>query len=191
MRGAKSFEDLRTVDCVIFSTFREATQRRGLIEDERSISDCLSEAAAFQMPSALRRLFATILVFCEVTNVRELWDKHFEAMGDDFRRENVNAEVIDQMVLKDLRSLLYSMGKDIKNFDLPCLLDDNDLESLDWRELYDEMFIEVEQEHLDLYNKLNNEQRLAFDEIMTHVLHQKSMVFFHRWSGRYRKNVPL
>jgi hypothetical protein len=70
-------------------------RRRCLIEDDSTISDCLSEAATFQMPSALRRLFARILVFCEVTNVRELWDKHLEAMGDDFRRENENAKVTE------------------------------------------------------------------------------------------------
>jgi len=178
VRGATSFEDLRTVEGFIFSTFREAAEKRGLIEADGSISDCLSEAATFQMPSALRRLFATILVFCEVTNVRELWDKHFEAMSEDFIADNVNAKVTEQMVLKDLKSLLYSMGKDIKSFDLPHLLDTNDLESLCWREVSDEMSIGVEKEHLDLYNTLNNEQRLAFDDIMMHVLHQKSMVFF-------------
>jgi hypothetical protein len=178
VRGATSFEDLRTVEGVIFSSFREAAEKRGLIEADGSISDCLSEAATFRMPSALRRLFATILVFCEVTNVRELWDKHFEAMGEDFRAESVNAEVTEQMVLKDLRNLLYSMGKDIQNFDLPRLLDTNDLESLSWREVSDEMSIGIEKEHLDLYNTLNIEQRLAFDEIMENVLHHKSKIFF-------------
>lgn len=72
VRGPTSFDDLRTVDGVIFSTFREAAERRGLIEADNSISDCLTEAATFQMPYALRRLFATVLAFCEVTNVRAL-----------------------------------------------------------------------------------------------------------------------
>uniref|UniRef100_A0A0A9AIP6 Uncharacterized protein n=1 Tax=Arundo donax TaxID=35708 RepID=A0A0A9AIP6_ARUDO len=52
------------------------------------------------MPYALRRLFATILAFCEVTNVRELWTKHFEAMSDDFCMESINNETVEQMVLK-------------------------------------------------------------------------------------------
>ncbi|KAL6865419.1 hypothetical protein ACP4OV_016570 [Aristida adscensionis] len=37
----------------------------GLIEADDYISDCLTKAATFQMPCALRRLFATILAFCE------------------------------------------------------------------------------------------------------------------------------
>ena len=133
MRAAKSFHDLRTVDGVVFSTFREATERRGLIEADDSISDCLTEAATFQMPYALRRLFATILAFCEVTNVRALWNNHFEAMPGDFRRENISDEAIEKPVLGDIRYLLYSMGKDIKTFDLPDLLDADDLDSLEAR----------------------------------------------------------
>ncbi|XP_048545308.1 ATP-dependent DNA helicase PIF1-like isoform X2 [Triticum urartu] len=157
---------------------REAAERRGLIEADDSISDCLTEAATFQMPYALRRLFATILAFCEVTNVRALWNNHFEAMSDDFRRENISDEAIEKLVLGDIRYLLYSMGKDIKTFDLPDLLDADDLDSLEARELSEEMSIEVAKEDLELQATLNNEQQLAFDEIMDHVLNQKGKVFF-------------
>jgi hypothetical protein len=126
VRGATSFRDLRTVEGAVYSTFREAAERRGLIEADNSISDCLTEAATFQMPYALRRLFATILAFCEVTHVRALWDKQFEAMSDDFRMESMSNEAIRQRVLRDIGDLLYSMGKDIRIFDLPDLLDAHD-----------------------------------------------------------------
>ena len=178
VRGATSFDDLRTIDGVVFSTFREATERRGLIEADDSISDCLTEAATFQMPYALRRLFATVLAFCEVTNVRALWNNHFEAMSDDFRRENISDEAIEKLVLGDIRYFLYSVGKDIKTFDLPDLLDADDLDSLEARELSEEMSIEVAKEDLELQATLNNEQQLALDEIMDHVLNQKGKVFF-------------
>jgi hypothetical protein len=179
VRGATSFEDLRTVNGFVFATFREAAEKRGLIEADRSVSDCLSEAATFEMPSALRRLFATILVFCEVTSVRELWEEHFEAMADDFRQESVNnKECLEQMVLRDISALLYSMGKDINCFDLPKMTDDTGLASSVCREVTEELSIHADQEHLDLYATLNCEQKFAFDEIMNHVLKRKSKVFF-------------
>ena len=77
------------------------------------------------MPSALRRLFATILVFCEATNIKELWDKHLEAMTEDYRRIQPNQAALEQMVLRDIRDLLHSMGKDIKTYGLPELVDTN------------------------------------------------------------------
>ena len=63
VRGATSYEDLRKVNGITYSTFRESCEKRGLIETDKSLNDALSDGATFQMPAALRRLFATILVF--------------------------------------------------------------------------------------------------------------------------------
>ncbi|XP_062233672.1 uncharacterized protein LOC133930909 [Phragmites australis] len=70
--GATSYDDLRMVDGEILPTFREAAERRGLIEADNTLDECLTEAELFQMPPSLRRLFATILVFCEPSDVRGL-----------------------------------------------------------------------------------------------------------------------
>ena len=47
MRGATSYENLRTVAGITYSTFREACEKRGLIETDRSLDDCLTEFATF------------------------------------------------------------------------------------------------------------------------------------------------
>ena len=46
------------------------------------------------------------------------------------------------------------------------------------REVREELSIHVDQEDLDLYKSLNMEQRAGFDEIIHHVLNNKSRVFF-------------
>jgi ATP-dependent DNA helicase PIF1 len=73
MTGAASYVDLRTVDGVTLPTFCEAAERRGLLESDNTLDECLTERALFQMPSALQRLFSTILVYCEPSNVVVLW----------------------------------------------------------------------------------------------------------------------
>ena len=78
VRGPTSFEDLKTVAGIVCPTFRESCEKRGLIETDKTIDDCLCESATFQMPYALRRLFATILVHCEATKIHALWEKHKE-----------------------------------------------------------------------------------------------------------------
>jgi len=123
VRGATSFENLRTVAGIMYPTFRETCEKRGLIERDQTIDDCLSEATTFQMPASLRRLFATILVFCEATNIRGLWDNHKESFSEDYSRNNPNTTAVEQMVLRDIRDLIQSMGKDIRNYDLPELND--------------------------------------------------------------------
>jgi hypothetical protein len=61
--GATSFPDLTTVSDKHLPTFYEATKRRGLIEVDNTLHEGLAKATLWMMPYALRRLFATILVF--------------------------------------------------------------------------------------------------------------------------------
>jgi hypothetical protein len=111
MTGATSYEDLRKVDGKILPSFQEAAEKRGLIEADNTLDDCLTEAELFRMPSSLRRLFATILVFCEPHDIRTLWNNHLEAMSEDYRRNCKNATAVEQMVLRNIRDMLQSMGK--------------------------------------------------------------------------------
>jgi ATP-dependent DNA helicase PIF1 len=53
MAGATSYEDLKTVDGVIQPSFRKAAEKRGLIEEDSSLDECLSEAAMYQMALSL------------------------------------------------------------------------------------------------------------------------------------------
>jgi hypothetical protein len=136
----------------------------------------MTEAATFQMPCALRQLFATILVFCEATEIRKLWDKHLPSMSEDYRRNQSNEAALEQMVLRDIRHMLQSMGKDIKSYELPDLLETEGSSYADYREVYEERQVTADQEYLDLINCLNNEQLDGFTDIMDHVRNQKSQV---------------
>jgi hypothetical protein len=71
------------------------------------------------MPYAPQRLFAIILVFCEPNNVFGLWEKHKEAMSEDYRCNNQSTFLVEQMVLIDIRKSLQSMQNDIKMYPLP------------------------------------------------------------------------
>lgn len=101
----------------------EACEKWGLIEIIKSLDDCLTEPATFQMPCYLRKLFTTILVFCKATNIQSLWEKHPESMSQDKRRShsNSNQAALKQMVLRDIKDQVHSMGKDIKSYVIPEL----------------------------------------------------------------------
>ncbi|KAL6639554.1 hypothetical protein ACP70R_023284 [Stipagrostis hirtigluma subsp. patula] len=176
--GATSYEDLRMVNGEILPTFREAAERRGLLESDKSLDECLTEATLFQMPSSLRRLFATILVFCEPNNVRRLWQRHLEAMSEDYRRRSKCKVALEQMVLIDIRNMLQSMGKDIKSFPLPAEDETYDAASGLCREIYEETNIEPTADDMALSDSLNEEQRTTYDEIMAAVDTGKGGLFF-------------
>jgi len=66
VKGARSYEELRTYNGRVFPTFKLACSARGLLGDDREWYDAFDEAAAWASSAQLRRLFVTMLMFCEV-----------------------------------------------------------------------------------------------------------------------------
>ena len=83
--GSKSYDDICTLsDRRICNTYKEAARKRGLLEDDQECDNCLTEAASCVMPSELRQLFVTLLLFNEPVNPLVLWNKHKESLSEDF-----------------------------------------------------------------------------------------------------------
>ncbi|UYV80109.1 hypothetical protein LAZ67_18001721 [Cordylochernes scorpioides] len=119
--GAQSFEDLRTVDDIVCSTFKEAAQRRGLLADDSEWDACLAEAALFQMPCQLRQLFATILIYNNPTNPVSLWTKYKGYLSEDFSRATSDAAA-EQMTLRELEFQLRENRLSCHHYGLPAPL---------------------------------------------------------------------
>ena len=79
-----SFADLLTADGHKCSTFHESALKHGIIEPDDWIDRCLDDTVAVQMPHALRRLFATILVFLEPSNPAQMWDRYYVHLSEDY-----------------------------------------------------------------------------------------------------------
>ncbi len=78
--GATCFEDLRTTHrphmptTIVQPTFKAACLARGLLQDDAKWDQCLSEVVGVQLPRSLRQLFASLLIYNNVTNPGRLWD---------------------------------------------------------------------------------------------------------------------
>ncbi|KIH55918.1 hypothetical protein ANCDUO_13912 [Ancylostoma duodenale] len=111
VRGPTSFTDLKTVDGEVCETYREACQRRGLLENDQHWDTTLAEACQTCFPSQLRTLFAIIITSCAPSNPQSLWEKYKESLSEDILREqrrtnpevNFCAEIFNQalILLKD------------------------------------------------------------------------------------------
>ncbi|RCV30458.1 hypothetical protein SETIT_6G096600v2 [Setaria italica] len=124
---------LRTVNGVLLPLFQEAMERRGLIEEDNTLYECLTENSLSQMPSSLCRLFTTILVFCELNDVFGL---------------------VEQMVLIDIKNMLRSMGKDIRTFPLPEIDDTYDDATSIPHEIFEEASNDQNLQDRDAYNDI-------------------------------------
>jgi hypothetical protein len=54
----------------------------GLLVDNNKWHQALEEVGLWALGRQLRDMFASMLMFCEVTNPRQLWDAHWEFLSD-------------------------------------------------------------------------------------------------------------
>jgi hypothetical protein len=86
VKGATSYEHLRTTDGTEHDTFKDACIVMGLFVDDNEWHQALEEAGLLALGRQLRNMFASMLMFCEVTNPRQLWDAHLESLSNDTLR---------------------------------------------------------------------------------------------------------
>ncbi|XP_071924722.1 uncharacterized protein [Coffea arabica] len=85
---------------IIATSFRQAADLLDLLQTDNSAEICLAEAVAYQMPSLFRHLFATILVYCNPPNCKELWLKFKAFLSEDIQQnKTLSAEVVNARVL--------------------------------------------------------------------------------------------
>nr|XP_025636459.2 uncharacterized protein LOC112730605 [Arachis hypogaea] len=178
-KGPISWDDLLTVNGIQYSSFKQSAQHQGLLESDSSIRACLVEASVLRLPCALRRLFATILIFCEPTDVRSLWDEFFSYMVDDYpSTSTTTALVFTNRLLRDINDILLQHRKQITQYDLPALTHENDNDNSIPRVIQEELSVEVPWEDLCFVARLNNNQSKAFKCIMNTIDRRESGVFF-------------
>ncbi len=85
VKGAISFEDLRTINGVVHDTFKSTCIALGLYDLDDEWNACLEEAIGMQTGAQLWSLFVTILAFGVPGEPRMLWDKYKEHICDDYK----------------------------------------------------------------------------------------------------------
>ena len=132
----------------------------------------------------------TVLVYCDVGNVRALFDAYWRYMADDIKykmRRNIGNpkyaipdSVLLSGVLRELAAMFSNNGLSISSYDLPPLSDlahNEGSNRLILEELsYDRPTLAAEAAAMAL--ALNSEQRLIYDTVLSSVCQRQSFVYF-------------
>lgn len=167
VKGATSFENLRTFNGVRCDTFLEASKRMGLLSNDETWDNTMADAVISSMPRQLRELFATICVFACPPNILQLWDKYKEYLIEDYSRHpNHDADCIqcENLALRDIQDIFIIHGKSCNEFGLrtpPTNIP---------RNIDDYFDVEAERERgAEMYETLNDEQKAAFNTIIESI----------------------
>jgi hypothetical protein len=189
VKGAKSYAEIRTIGNREYPTFRAACEALGLLGDDQEWSHALADAAQWATPSQLRHLFVTLLLFCEVTNPKKLFDEHATSMSQDrtyrlnrnsLQGSNSSADIAVSFVLFEVDKLLRDAGYSLSHFNLP-LPDDIASASLENRLLLDELSYDIPQMTRSLSEdipRLNKCQEKVYDAICNSVQNREGRTFF-------------
>lgn len=169
VRRPTSFKDIKSVDNIEYPTYQAACAARHLLDDDKHWDETLKEACITDNPGQLRQLFAIMLIFCQLNNPLELWNKYSSQFCEDVERElirnitNVNVDNyrvnIENAGLIKLQEKLISIGgRKLDEYGLPSPQEIED-------EINYEYNAEINYNIDDMKEYLNqNEQKLTKDQ---------------------------
>lgn len=118
IRGARSYEELRTVDGKLCDSFREACIQLHLLADDTEYANAFHEASQFQMPRQLIIMFATICAYCNLSDPIGLWKNYEESMIEDLSKKHHHEAAVN-LALYEIDSILRENGTSCCTIGLP------------------------------------------------------------------------
>lgn len=126
--GATGFQDLRTYQGTLYSSFKEACQACGLVGVDNEWFRLFDEAVQWTAPFQLIHLFMTVLLFRIVSNGQRLLNKYWHFMVDDFalqialcvqdRPEATPTEYLYARLLQEVSVMFGRNGYSLESFNI-------------------------------------------------------------------------
>ena len=183
-QGKVSFEDMRRLlSGKVCETYKETAFELGLLSEDMEWVRVLEVAENTGMPVTIRDLFVIILMFCNPSSPRQLFDQFWPSWSDDFEQKAIKQGSIlsetqkKTLVLLDLETKLQSFEKSLQDFGLPVPTPDelasvsfiaNTMAAVIREELQFNVqeLAQMVEERLPTFTQ---EQRQIFDVVMEHV----------------------
>lgn len=119
VRGAESYEELRTVNNVLHDTFKQAAVELQLTEDDIHWQTCLSEASNVCSPAQMRFMFCLICIYNFPQNILNLYENFKDFFIQDYINKGANFDESCQQALLEIEKLLIPNGLTCKDLKLP------------------------------------------------------------------------
>ncbi|XP_049362072.1 uncharacterized protein LOC125826778 [Solanum verrucosum] len=196
VKGCTSFEGIRRINGVDHKTYREACYALGLLDDDKEWNDCLSEASQWASGNELRHLFVTILMNCQVSDTRKLWENNYGILSEDimhiqrkrlqFNDLQLNTKQIEVYTLFEIESILLKIGRSLKDIEGMPLPDSALMRNVGNRLINEEL--DYDKDKLQILHDqslalLNACQRPAYEAIITSVDNEEGKLFFIHGHG--------
>jgi hypothetical protein len=191
VKGATSYEHLRIVDGIEHDTFKDACIAMGLLADDNEWHQTLEEAGLWALGRQLRGMFVSMLMFCEVTKPKQLWDAHWESLSNDIEvmthcehddlAVTFFEDALKDRALYEINQVFIRNGHRLEDF--PTFPKSNYIPPVHGgnRLVQEELAYDQHSLTTDVNNakdKLNDDQRSAYEIILNVVTNKEGKLFF-------------
>ncbi|XP_024009492.1 uncharacterized protein LOC112084575 [Eutrema salsugineum] len=178
VKGPHSFDDIKTVNKVLHSSFKDACYAYGLLNDDKEYIEVINEGGLWLSANYLRRLFVILLTTQSISIPSRV--------GCYMAAVSLSQEQVKDFTLVEIELLLRVSGRSLKEFTPMPFPEDITLESRDNPLIRDER--NYNRETLRVRNEkmlatVTSEQRSVYDEILEAVNKNKGGMFFVYGSG--------
>lgn len=169
VKGATSFESLRTYDNTVYPTFYDAAFGRGLLDSNDVWDTILKETAEISTPKQLRELFILIIVYNTPSKNLELWEKYKSCMIQDYTRRYQNGSDSDyyHLALAEIHAGLALHAYDSSYLPEPDLGIVDRFASVSNAARLSNLSKQYEKDGTSMMHQLNEDQKAIFDRIMS------------------------
>ncbi|XP_074364102.1 uncharacterized protein LOC141704837 [Apium graveolens] len=175
---------------------KEAYFALGLLNDDKEWHEAFLENSSAAFPIHLRHIFVHIITNCNVSDIRKLWNSHWEPMSVDILRKRreltgvpsltLTQEELEYYTLAEIEILLNSIGKSLQYFPSMPMPPASYLERNRNRLIVEETsydIVEMCREHNKLFFQLNEEHMNVYHAILDSISTKVGGIFFVYGSG--------
>lgn len=83
VKGPTCYEDIRTINGIIYPSFKDACYALGLLDDDKEYIEAIKEASFWGSAQYLRSLFAMLLTSDSLSKPELVWEQTWEYLADD------------------------------------------------------------------------------------------------------------
>jgi hypothetical protein len=181
-RGPEGFDDLKTIDGQLASSWRAVAIAKGLADSNEEYVFALQEASEWKTSKCFRTFFAHLLLLNVdlKEKAKELWEQFEDDLIDDFLPDTPNRADAINRARADMQSVVERTGKRLDDcgLDLPSDFDESAFERKELRSAraYDREVERIAAE--SKRNQMRPDQAAAYDAIVTAAREDRGELFF-------------
>ncbi|XP_029151663.2 uncharacterized protein [Arachis hypogaea] len=190
-RGCTTYESIRTVNGITYSSFQDACYSMGLLCDDRKFIAAINEVAELASGNQLRKLFAMLLISNSISNPERVWNATWTLLADGILYErrkalknqglNMTDDELKNLCLIEIEKILNSNARSLRDYQSMPYPEMSDVRLFQNKLIEEELAYDTNDlTHTNLYTeqKMTHEQRLVFDEILNAVITDSGGFYF-------------